>query len=438
VRVSIFGLGYVGCVSAGCLARLGHEVIGVDVNPNKVDALNRGQSPIVERGLPELIAAMRQAGRLRASTEHAKAVEESELSVICVGTPSTEDTRSLDLSYVRRIAASIAGSLKRINRFHTVVLRSTVLPGTMEGEFIPALEAGSGKRAGVDFGAAYNPEFLREGSALSDFESPPYTVIAATDERTGNMVRDLYHGIESPVVATGFRTAEMLKYVNNTFHAIKVVFANEIGNICKSMGIDSHEVMDLFCRDTKLNISPVYLRPGFAFGGSCLPKDLRAITELARNLNLSTPLLSSILDSNANQVEAALKLIDRTHKNRIGVLGLTFKAGTDDIRESPIVKVVETLVGRGMQVRVHDENIDIARMVGTNREYLETYIPYLSAIFRPTVREVVEDSDVIVVATGAQSHRLVIDLLRPEQILIDLVRIVPDGDASGRYVGICW
>jgi len=438
VRVSIFGLGYVGCVSAGCLARLGHDVIGVDVNPSKVDALNRGQSPIVERGLPELIAAMRQAGRLRASTEHARAVEETELSVICVGTPSTEDTRSLDLSFVRRIASSIAGSLKQIDRFHAVVLRSTVLPGTMEREFIPALEAGSGKVAGLDFGAAYNPEFLREGSALGDFESPPYTVIAATDERTTEMARELYRGIQSPVVTTPFRSAEMLKYVNNTFHALKVTFANEIGNICKSMGIDSHEVMDLFCRDTKLNISPVYLRPGFAFGGSCLPKDLRAITELARNLNLSTPLLSSILDSNKRQVEEALKLIDRTHKNRIGVLGLTFKAGTDDIRESPIVKVVETLIGRGMQVRVHDENLDIARMVGTNREYLESYIPYLSTIFRPTVREVVEESDVVVVATGAESHRAVTGLLRPDQILIDLVRIASDGLPTGRYVGICW
>jgi GDP-mannose 6-dehydrogenase len=437
VKVSIFGLGYVGCVSAGCLARLGHEVIGVDVNPSKVEALNEGRSPIVERGLSEVIADMRRAGRLQAVTEQDKAVEETELSIICVGTPSAENG-GLDLSFVRRIATSIAASLKRIGRFHAVVLRSTVLPGTMENEFIPALEAGSGKRAGVGFGAGYNPEFLREGSALGDFESPPYTVIAATDDRTRTMTRDLYRGIESPVVQVGFRSAEMLKYVSNTFHAIKVTFANEMGNICKSAGIDSHEVMELFCRDTKLNISPVYLRPGFAFGGSCLPKDLRAITDLARRYNLTTPLLNAVLESNQNQVEAALRLIDRTRKQRIGVLGLTFKAGTDDIRESPVVKVVEALIGRGMKVKVHDENIDIARMVGANREYLERNIPYLSSIIKPTVREVVEDSEVIVVGNNAQSHRAAIDLLRPDQIVIDLVRIVPDGLPSGRYVGLCW
>ncbi len=437
MKVSIFGLGYVGCVSAGCLARLGHEVIGVDVNRSKVDALNQGRSPIVERGLPELIAEMRKAGRLKAVTEHDQAVEETELSIICVGTPSAEDG-GLDLSFVRRIASSIASSLKRIPRFHAVVLRSTVLPGTMEQEFLPALEAGSGKRAGVDFGAGYNPEFLREGSALDDFERPPYTVIAATDERTTQMTRDLYKGIDSPVVSVGFRSAEMLKYVSNTFHAIKVTFANEIGNICKSVGIDSHEVMDLFCRDSKLNISPVYLRPGFAFGGSCLPKDLRAITDLARRLKLSTPLLAAVLESNQNQVEAALRLIDRTRKKRIGVLGLTFKAGTDDIRESPIVKVVEALIGRGMTVKVHDENIDIARMVGANRQYLESNIPYLPSIIKPTVREVVEDSEVIVVANSAQSHRAAIDLLSPDQIVIDLVRIVHDGLPPHRYIGICW
>lgn len=437
MKISIFGLGYVGCVSAGCLARLGHDVIGVDVNPSKVELLDRGMSPIVERGLPELIAAMRKAGRLKAMTAHERAVEETEVSIICVGTPSSDDG-SLDLSFVRRIASSIADSLKRIGRFHAVVLRSTVLPGTMEQEFIPALEAGSGKRAGIDFGAAYNPEFLREGNALSDFETPSYTVVAATDERTARMTRDIYHGIDAPVVTLGFRSAEMLKYVNNTFHGVKVAFANEIGSICKNAGIDSHEVMDLFCRDTKLNISPAYLKPGFAFGGSCLPKDLRAITDLARRLNLSTPLLSAVLESNQNHVQSALQLIDRTRKKRIGVLGLTFKAGTDDIRESPIVKVVEALVGRGMKVKVHDENIDIARMVGTNREYLERYIPYLPAIIKPTVREVVEDAEVIVVATGAQSHRAAIDLLRPDQILIDLVRIVPNGLPSGRYMGICW
>ncbi len=438
MRIAIFGLGYVGCVSAGCLARLGHDVVGLDVNPSKVEALNRGLSPIVERGLSELIAAMRQAGRLTASTEHALAVAESDASVICVGTPSTE-SGSLDLSYVRRIAASIAESLRQSDRFHVIVLRSTVLPGTMEEEFIPALARGSGREPGRDFGVAYNPEFLREGSALSDFENPPYTIIAATDDKSTQVVRDLYAGIDSPVVTTPFRAAEMLKYVNNSFHALKVAFANEMGNICKSVGIDSHEVMDLMCRDTKLNISPVYLKPGFAFGGSCLPKDLRALTAFASRMHVWTPLLSSVLESNAQQVATALKLIDKTRKKKIGVLGLTFKAGTDDIRESPIVKVVEALVGRGMQVKVHDENIDIGRMVGANREYLESYIPYLADILKPTMREVVEDSEVVVVATGSPAHREVVDYLRPDQIVIDLVRIVPNGRLpADRYIGICW
>jgi GDP-mannose 6-dehydrogenase len=438
VRVAIFGLGYVGSVSAGCLARLGHHVTGVDVNPRKVEALRDGLSPIVEQGLPELIRAMKGAGRLTATTEHRTAVAGSDLSVICVGTPSADDGR-LDLSHVRRVAASVAEALAGAKGYHVVVLRSTVLPGTMEEDFLPTLAAGSGLVPGQDFGVAYNPEFLREGSALSDFESPPYTVVAATDPQALAAVRELYAGIEAPFITTSFRAAEMLKYVNNTFHALKVAFANEVGNICKSVGIDSHEVMELFCRDTKLNISPTYLRPGFAFGGSCLPKDLRALTDLARRLNLATPLLSSVIDSNDNQVETALRLIDRTRKKKIGILGLTFKAGTDDIRESPIVKVVEALVGRGMQVKVHDENIDVDRMVGTNRSFLESYIPYLERILKPSVQAVVEDSEVVVVATGAPAHRAVVEHLRPDQILIDLVRIVPNGQLPpDRYIGICW
>lgn len=438
MRVAIFGLGYVGSVSSGCLARLGHQVTGVDVNPVKVQALAAGESPIVETGLAGLIRSMQVAGRLTATTEHRSAVAASDLSVICVGTPSAEDGR-LDLSHVRRVAASVAEALKGASGYHVVVLRSTVLPGTMEEDFLPALAAGSGLTPGRDFGVAYNPEFLREGSALSDFESPPYTVVAATDERSIAAIRELYAGIEAPFIVTSFRAAEMLKYVNNTFHALKVAFANEVGNICKSVGIDSHEVMELFCRDTKLNISSTYLRPGFAFGGSCLPKDLRALTDLARRLNLATPLLSSVIESNDNQIETALRLIDRTRKKKIGILGLTFKAGTDDIRESPIVKVVEALVGRGMQVKVHDENINVDRMVGTNKTFLESYIPYLETILQPSVQAVVEDSEVVVVATGAPAHRAVVEHLRPDQILIDLVRIVPNGQLpADRYIGICW
>jgi GDP-mannose 6-dehydrogenase len=358
--------------------------------------------------------------------------------MICVGTPSTDKGR-LDLTFIRRIGATIAAALREIDHFHVVVLRSTVLPGTLEDCFIPLLEAESGRRAGEDFGVAYNPEFLREGSALADFEAPPYTVIAATDPRTAASTRAVYDGIDAPVAEVDFRTAEMLKYVNNTFHALKVTFANEIGVVCKQAGIDSHTVMDLVCQDTKLNISPSYLRPGFAFGGSCLPKDLRALTAFARQSHVETPLLDSILDSNREQIEHALRMIAQTRRKRVGVLGLTFKAGTDDIRESPVVKVIEALVGRGLELKVHDANIDVARMVGTNRDFLEHEIPYLSSILRPTITEVVDDSDVVVIATADPAYRTVHERLRPDQILIDLVRVVPDGQPPGdNYIGICW
>jgi GDP-mannose 6-dehydrogenase len=438
VNISIFGLGYVGCVSSACLARLGHTVIGVDVNPLKVELLDGGRSPIVESGLDVLVRDMVAAGRLSATTDQEAAVAATELSMICVGTPSLDSGR-LDLTYVRRIGASIAATLSRLDHFHVIVLRSTVLPGTVETCFIPLLEEQSGRRAGRDFGVAYNPEFLREGSALDDFEAPPYTVIAATDSRSAAAVERAYGGVEAPVERVDFPTAEMLKYVNNTFHALKVTFANEIGRVCKQSGIDSHRVMELFCRDTKLNISPTYLKPGFAFGGSCLPKDLRALSAFARQSHVEVPLLDSILESNREQVDSALRIIARTRKRRIGVLGLTFKAGTDDIRESPIVKVVEALVGRGLELHVHDANIDVARMVGTNREFLEHEIPYLESILRPTVDAVLENADVVVIATNDPAYRDVPGRLRPEQVLVDLVRIVPNGRPTGeRYLGICW
>ncbi len=315
MKISIFGLGYVGCVSSACLARLGHQVVGVDVNALKVETLGGGQSPIVETGLDDLIREMVDAGRLCAMTDQQRAVRETELSMICVGTPST-DAGDLDLSFIRRIGESIAASLRELGRFHVVMLRSTVLPGTIEDCFIPLLESASGLTAGRDFGVAYNPEFLREGSALADFEAPPYTIIAATDPRSAELARAAYGGIQAPVEEVDFRTAEMLKYVNNTFHAVKVTFANEIGLVCKRAGIDSHQVMDLFCQDTKLNISPSYLRPGFAFGGSCLPKDLRALTSLARRSHVVTPLLSSVLESNREQIDNALRLVARTRKKR--------------------------------------------------------------------------------------------------------------------------
>ncbi len=438
MKIAIFGLGYVGSVSSACLAELGHEVIGVDVQPAKVAALEAGESPIVERGLPRAIRSMRQAGRLRATVDSHGAIAASELSMICVGTPSTE-LGDLDLTYVRRIAAEVAEALRKSDRFHVVMLRSTVLPGTVEEQLIPLLESGTGKSCGTGFGVAYNPEFLREGSAIQDFKTPPYTVIAGSDPQTVQRATQVYEGVDAPLHETTFRVAEMLKYVNNTFHALKVTFGNEIGHICKEAGIDSHQVMDLFCQDTKLNISPAYLRPGFAFGGSCLPKDLRALTSFARQHRLDVPLLNSILFSNRSQVDHVLGLINRAGKRRIGVLGLTFKAGTDDIRESPIIKVVEALVGRGLDVRVHDTNINIEAMVGKNRAFLEAEIPYLASIMQSSIEDVVAGSDLVLVATDDPAYRDVAKGLGDDQILVDLVRLSENGAVPhNNYVGICW
>src|SRR6266536_3088747 len=344
MKLSVFGLGYVGCVSAACFAKEGHEVLGVDVNPTKVEITNRGDSPIVEAGMSELTREMVGTGRLRATTDTAKAIENSELSLVCVGTPSNANG-SLDLTYVRRVCEEIGSTLRTKDARHVIVIRSTMLPGTIEGVVVPTLEQHSGKQVGKDFGVCINPEFLREGTSLKDFYAPPFTLIGADDEESTGTLQNLYSGIDAPVLATSVKTAEMVKYVCNCFHALKVTFANEIGNICKGLGIDSHEVMDLFCRDTKLNISPYYLKPGFAFGGSCLPKDLRALNYRAKEVDLELPLFESILPSNETHLRRAVEMILNTGKNRIAVLGLSFKAATDDLRESPQVQSVKRLLG---------------------------------------------------------------------------------------------
>src|SRR5688572_2281552 len=347
--VSVFGLGYVGCVSAACFAKEGHTVVGVDVSSAKVDMIQRGQATIVEQGIGELVAEMRSAGRLSATTDVVDAVRRTDISLICVGTPSRPNG-SLDLSYVERVCAQIGEALKTKDTRHTIVVRSTVLPGSTETIAIPALEGASGLKAGRDFGIAMNPEFLREGTSIKDFYDPPFTLIGTEDEATGAAVASLYAGIGAPVHVTATRVAEMIKYACNCFHGLKVGFANEIGNVCKALGVDSHEVMRLFCEDTKLNISPAYLRPGFAFGGSCLPKDLRAITYRARQLDVPTPILAATLESNAAQIDHAFDMIMAHGKKRVGVLGLAFKAGTDDLRESPNVTLIERLIGKGVQL----------------------------------------------------------------------------------------
>ena len=437
MKLSIFGLGYVGCVSAACFAKEGHEVLGVDVNATKVEIINEGRSPIVEAGVGELIDEMVKAGRLRATTDTVEAINQSELSLVCVGTPSNPNG-SLDLTYIKRVCKEIGAALERKRERHTVVIRSTMLPGTIESVVVPALEVYSGKRAGVDFGVCINPEFLREGTSLKDFYAPPFTLIGADDEDVAASVRRLYKGIDAPVYVVPVKAAEMVKYACNCFHALKVSFANEVGNICKGLGIDSHEVMEVFCQDTKLNLSPYYLKPGFAFGGSCLPKDLRALQYKAKELDVEVPVLQSALQSNRLQIERAVEMVLATRKKRVGILGMSFKAGTDDLRESPMVALIETLIGKGMQLSIYDRDVSLARLFGANKEYIEREIPHISQLMRAGLDEVLDASDVLVVGNKAEEFREVENKLRSDQTLIDLVRLFEGRVSDESYRGICW
>ena len=379
MKISIFGLGYVGAVSAGCLAREGHEVIGVDPYQPKVDLINEGRTPVIEKDIGEIIAIAVRDGRLRATTEALDAVINSQISLICVGTPS-QLNGSLDLKYVRSVCEQIGAVLKDKKDFHVVVARSTMLPGSMRNMVIPALEEASGKCAGRDFGVCNNPEFLREGTAVWDFYNPPKTVIGETDSRGGEMLASLYDKMDAPMIRTDVETAEMVKYTDNVWHALKVGFANEIGNVCKAVGIDGHKVMEIFCQDTKLNLSPYYMKPGFAFGGSCLPKDVRALSYKARTLDLDLPIINAIMPSNERQIENGLKMIMEKGSKKVGILGFSFKAGTDDLRESPLVELIERLLGKGYDVRIYDRNVNIASLVGANRDYILNHIPHISRL----------------------------------------------------------
>ncbi len=436
--VSVFGLGYVGCVTAACLADRGHDVTGVDLVESKVRLLNEGQATIVEEGIAELVHRVHAAGRLRATMSISDAVNTTSISLICVGTP-TSPNGSINLAHVERVCAEIGAAIRDKAERHTVVIRSTVLPGTTREIVIPALERGSGKKAGRDFGVSMNPEFLREGTSIRDFNAPPFTIIGADDEQTGQTVAALYDGLPAPVhtVATG--VAEMLKYSCNAYHGLKVGFANEIGNICKALGVDSHEVMRLFCLDTKLNVSPAYLRPGFAFGGSCLPKDLRAVTYRARQLDIATPILSATLESNERQIARAFDMVTAAGHKKVGILGLAFKEGTDDLRESPLVTLVERLIGKGHQVLIYDKQVIRARLVGSNKEFIEQEIPHIWSLVRPEMTDVLRDSDTIVIGNGSKEFREIEGTMRDGQIVIDLVRAFGAKRSDGHtYEGICW
>jgi GDP-mannose 6-dehydrogenase len=436
MKISIFGIGYVGCVSAACFAHAGHDVTGVDVNPTKVDIINSGKSPIVEPQMNELIHDAVRAGKLRATTDSMEAVRASDISLVCVGTPS-KPNGSLDLGHVARVCEEIGAALATKDTHHTIVIRSTMLPGSIETVAQPALEKTSHKQAGKDFGVCVNPEFLREGTSVKDFYAPPFTLIGADDEETANIVSNLYANIDAPVFTTTVKTAEMVKYVCNCFHALKVSFANEIGNICKALELDSHEVMKVFCADTKLNLSPYYLKPGFAFGGSCLPKDLRAVSYKAKELDIEVPLLSAITATNKLQVEKALDMVLNTGNKQVGVLGFSFKAGTDDLRESPMVTLIETLLGKGLELVIYDRDVSLARLFGSNKAYIEEEIPHIAKLMRGTIDEVLDAANTIVIGNRSEEFRQIESRLRPDHKVIDLVRLFERTSGDG-YQGICW
>ncbi len=437
MKVSVIGLGYVGCVSAACLAQAGHEVVGVDVNPLKVDMIKNGHSPIIEPGISELLALGVEKKLLTATTDSKAAVAASDLSLVCVGTPS-QSNGSLDLIYIKRACQEIGEALSSSERYHVVVIRSTMLPGSIEGSVIPTLESSSGKRAGKDFGVAINPEFLREGSSIYDFHHPPFTLIGADDKTAADSVSKLYRHLDAPVISAGIKEAEMVKYTSNCYHALKVAFANEIGNLCKKLGADSHTVMDIFCRDTKLNVSAAYLKPGFAFGGSCLPKDLRAINYKAKELDVEVPVLSSILPSNRRQIERTVDMVLSTGLKKIGILGLSFKSGTDDLRESPMVTLVETLIGKGLKLSIYDRDVQLARLVGANKDFIEREIPHISSLLRRELDEVVDTSEIVIIGKKEDEFKGLSNKLNNGRVFIDLVGMLKGEGHGDSYQGICW
>lgn len=438
MKICVLGLGYVGCVSAGCLAQQGYEVTGVDVNPVKVELINRGQSPIVEQQIDEIIRDAVAAGRLRATTEGVDAIAQSEISMICVGTPSMSNG-SLDAQYLRNVAQDIGLALRQRKEYHVAAARSTMLPGMAETVLIPTIEEQSGKHVGKDFGICVNPEFLREGSAFKDYHDPAFTLIGAWDERSARALETMYRAVNALVIRTDVRTAEMVKYVSNTFHALKITFANEIGVLCKELGVDSHRVMDIFVQDTRLNISPKYLRPGFAFGGSCLPKDVRAIVQRARALDLDLPLLNAILPSNDRHIEYACQLIEQSGCKKVGMLGLSFKPGTDDLRESPLVRLVEKLIGKGYDLRIYDKNITLSRVLGANKRYIDQVIPHISALLLPDITQVLAHAELVVVGHSTAEFREALRNPGDHQKIIDLARVVEDsGVFDEHYSGIAW
>jgi GDP-mannose 6-dehydrogenase len=435
MNVTVFGMGYVGCVTAACLANCGHTVVGVDLNEIKVDMVNSGCSPIIEPGLSELISDGVKLRRLQATTNCS---DLGELVMVCVGTPSSENG-SLNLEQMLKALGDIGNLLTTSQKYPVIVIRSTVLPGTVEKIIIPALERRSGKVCGKDFGVCMNPEFMRETTAVRDFAEPPFTIIGSREQRAADCLAKLYANLTAPLEYTTIAEAEMIKYACNAFHAVKVCFANEVGNLSKQLGVDSHRIMEIFCKDDKLNLSPYYLKPGFAFGGSCLPKDLRAILYKAKQVDIDSPMLNALLESNRRQIEIAFNLVRRTGKTSVGVLGLSFKVGTDDLRESPIVTLIELMIGKGYKVKVYDEEVSLAKIHGANRRYIEQTIPHISSLMSDSVEEAINGSDVIVISKKSPHFAEKIQEHMASHTIIDLARLFSGIEAMPRnYEGICW
>ena len=437
--ISVFGLGYVGTVTAACLANRGNNVIGVDLNRTKVEAINSGNSPIVEPRVSEIIADSHKANRLHATSSAEAAVMNSEISFLCVGTPSLRNGK-LDLGHIEPVCREIGEILKKKNSFHLVVLRSTVLPGTAETIVVPTLGKFSGKRMGPDFGVCVNPEFMREGTAVADFLEPAMTVIGAVDKAHSALVRELYAWTPGRMFETSFRSAEMLKYVCNAWHAVKIAFANEIGTLARELDVDAESVMEMFVSDTKLNISPIYLKPGFAFGGSCLPKDVRALNYRAKELDLKLPLFDSIMPSNEEHLARAVEMVLQTGKRKIGMLGLSFKAATDDLRESPQVQLVKRLIAEGREIQIWDDNVSLGRLIGSNREYIEQVIPHIGLLLNANLEEVLRDAEVVVIGTRDLNWDSLKNSIRRDQEVIDLVNLEKSRrpQITSAYKGICW
>ncbi|BAP41423.1 nucleotide sugar dehydrogenase [Pseudomonas sp. 21LCFQ02] len=438
MRISIFGLGYVGAVCAGCLSARGHDVVGVDISAEKIALINNGKSPIVEPGLGELLEQGIRTGKLRGTTDFSEAIRSTDLSMICVGTPSKKNG-DLELDYIESVCREIGYVLREKNSRHTVVVRSTVLPGTVANVVIPILEDCSGKKAGVDFGVAVNPEFLRESTAINDYDQPPMTVIGEFDKASGDVLQSLYEELDAPVIRKDIAVAEMIKYTCNVWHATKVTFANEIGNIAKAVGVDGREVMEVVCQDKTLNLSQYYLRPGFAFGGSCLPKDVRALTYRAGSLDVEAPLLNSLMRSNVSQVQNAFDIVASHDTRKVGLLGLSFKAGTDDLRESPLVELAEMLIGKGFELSIYDSNVEYARVHGANKDYIESKIPHVSSLLNADFDKVINDSDIIILGNRDERFRALADKAPEGKRVVDLVGFMSKPTTeNGRAEGICW